>query len=82
MTDEQQARAAALFGTVARQLMQAAADFAKGVAGHLSAFDVARLYVGTGIWLAAQVAGRTEAVAMLRSLADQLESGDDLRTLN
>jgi hypothetical protein len=40
--------------------------------------DVSRIYTATGIWLAATIADRAAAVAMLHSLAGALERGEDV----
>jgi hypothetical protein len=56
---------------------RSAIEFTRGVSASLTPADVGRIYLATGAWLAASVTGRDGAVALLRSLADSLERGDD-----
>jgi hypothetical protein len=75
MTDQEQH--AQIFGHVSRAIMLTAATFAKDVGPTLTPMDVSKIYMATGAWLAATIADRTGAVAMLRELADSLERQDD-----
>jgi len=77
-----QAEHATLFGVTAHQITAAAVQFAFEVRGTFSPSDIGRMHVAAGVQLVATSEGRDGAVAVLRSLADALERGDDQRKHN
>lgn len=71
-----------VFVLTTKRLMDAAAQFTRDIHPSMDTIDVARVFLATGGWLAAGAVGREPAAEMLRALADGLERGDDLQTLN
>ena len=72
--DEAQAAHAQLFGATARQLMQAAFDFAAGVHPKLTMMDVGLIYLAAGAHLALRDSGPATVATKLRTLAAQIEA--------
>ena len=73
--DEAQAAHAQLFGATARQLMQAAFDFAAGVHPKLTMTDVGLIYLAAGAHLALRDSAPATVATKLRALADSIEAG-------
>ena len=69
---------AAVYSELSRRLLRAAYYHTQYAGPVLTPFDVAKIYMAAGTWLAKNAASLDVAVALLREVADQFEAGADL----
>jgi hypothetical protein len=81
MTDQTE-QYAAVFGETSRRVMRALIEFAQGISPALDPLDVGRMVAGAGLWIMATRVGRAGAAAQLRALADHIDRGGELPTVN